>query len=100
MARTITVDPAKLDAAALKIEAETSNYEKKYRELFGEVEALGAAWQGIDNTAFVNQIKLFQEDFIKMTSVMKNYSDFLRTSAKIYKETQTETYNQAKRLAN
>lgn len=100
MARTITVDPAKLETVSQKIEAATSDYERQYRQLFTEVDGLGAAWQGIDNMAFVNQIKGFQEDFQTMTTLMKQYSEFLKTSAKTYKETQNETINQAKRLAN
>lgn len=100
MARTIMVDPAKLDSAAIKIEAQTSDYERQYRQLFSEVDGIGAAWQGIDNMAFVNQIKGFMEDFQLMTSLMKQYSEFLKTSANTYKRTQNETVTQAKGLAN
>ena len=100
MARTITVDPAKLESVSIKIEAETSDYERQYRQLFTEVDGLGAAWQGVDNMAFVNQIKGFQEDFQLMTKLMKQYSEFLKISAKTYRSTQNETVNQAKTLTN
>lgn len=100
MARTIIVDPAKLEAAAQQMDAQAADYEKLYQQLFNEVDGMGAAWQGADNIAFVNQIKGFNDDFQKMVALMRQYSEFLRTSAKTYRETQNEIINQAKRLTN
>jgi len=100
MSRKIVVEPAKLETAAQKMEAQAADYERLYKQLFSEVEGMGAAWQGADNQAFVSQIKGFEDDFQKMRELMKAYSEFLTTSAKIYRETQTETINMAKRLAN
>lgn len=100
MARTIMVDPAKLEAAAQQMDAQAADYEKLYQQLFNEVDGMGAAWQGADNIAFVNQIKGFNDDFQKMVALMRQYSEFLRTSAKTYRETQNEIINQAKRLTN
>lgn len=100
MARTIIVDPTKLDSAAQKIDTQASDYEAQYQKLFSEVDGMGAAWQGVDNLTFVNQIKGFMDDFQKMVALMRQYSEFLKFSAKTYKETQTEIVNQAKRLAN
>ena len=100
MARTIIVDPAKLEAAAQQMDAQAADYEKLYQQLFNEVDGMGAAWQGADNIAFVNQIKGFNDDFQKMVSLMRQYSEFLKMSAKTYRETQNEIINQAKRLTN
>lgn len=94
------VDPAKLEAAAQQMDAQAADYEKLYQQLFNEVDGMGAAWQGADNIAFVNQIKGFNDDFQKMVALMRQYSEFLRTSAKTYRETQNEIINQAKRLTN
>ena len=55
---------------------------------------------GADNMAYVTQIKGFQDDFNKMNALMKQYSEFLRTSARTYRETQNEVINAAKRLTN
>lgn len=98
--RRIVVDPAKLEAAAQKMDAQAADYERQYNQLFSEVEGMGAAWQGADNMAFVNQIKGFTDDFQRMTGLMRQYSDFLKQSARVYRETQNETINMAKRLAN
>lgn len=100
MARTIVVDPNELVKTAEKNDAQAADYERQYNQLFSEVDGMGAAWQGVDNQAFVTQIKGFMDDFQKMTALMKKYSEFLRFSAKTYKYTQNETINQAKRLTN
>ena len=100
MARKIMVDPAKLEAAATKMDAQAADYTKQYMALFSEVDGMAAAWQGIDNQAFVEQIRGFKDDFQNMVSLMNQYSDFLKQSAKTYRETQTERMNEAKRLVN
>ena len=100
MGKSITVDPAILQTASQKIDGKAAEYEKLYRQLFSEIEAMGAAWQGVDNTAFVNQIKGFQDDFQKMVAVMKEYSEFLKSSADFYKRAQEDTVNCARKLVN
>ncbi|WP_010676861.1 MULTISPECIES: WXG100 family type VII secretion target [Bacillaceae] len=100
MARSITVDPAKLDTAATRIDQQSADYERLYKALYTEVEGMGAAWQGTDNLAYVSQIKGFMDDFQKMTNLMRQYSEFLKLSSKTYRETQNEVVNQARRLTN
>ena len=100
MARSITVDPQKLEAAATAIDNQSADYEKSYRQLFTEVDSMAAAWQGADNLAFTNQIKGFEDDFKAVVSLMKQYSEFLKTSAKTYRQTQDEVVTQAKKLVN
>lgn len=98
MSIRIHVDPARLDASASHIELQIVSYEKNYHRLFQEVDAMGTSWQGKDNLAFVQQIKGFQSDFYKMATVMREYSNFLKLSAKLYRETQDDRVNQARRL--
>jgi WXG100 family type VII secretion target len=100
MARSIQVDPAKLEAAASRIDQQAGDYERIYKALFSEVDGMGAAWQGTDNMAFVTQIKGFMDDFQKMSTLMRQHSEFLKMSAKTYRETQNEVVNAAKRLTN
>lgn len=100
MSRKIVVQPSVLDSTAQKIEAQSADYEKQYGQLFNEVDGMGAAWKGQDNTAFVTQIKGFMDDFQQMNQLMKEYAEFLRTSAKTYNDTQQEVISQAKRLTN
>ncbi|WP_186580083.1 WXG100 family type VII secretion target [Aquibacillus kalidii] len=100
MGRAITVDPAKLENAASKIEQQAGEYQRIYKSLFNEVDGMAAAWQGQDNMTFVSHIKEFKDDFNRMNSLMQKYSEYLRMSAKTYRETQTDIINAAKRLTN
>lgn len=99
MSIRINVDPSRLEASASHIDQQVVSYEKTYHRLFQEVDAMGASWQGKDNLAFVQQIKGFQTDFTKMTALMRDYSNFLKLSARMYRETQEDRVNQARRLA-
>ncbi|MCA1030228.1 WXG100 family type VII secretion target [Bacillus timonensis] len=100
MGRKIVVDPAKLEAAAQKMDAQSADYERQFNKLFSEVDGMGAAWQGADNLAFVNQIKGFTDDFQAMVTLMKQYAEFLKQAASVYRQTQEETINAAKKLTN
>lgn len=100
MARTITVDPAKLESAAGKMDTHAAEYQRIYKQLFSEVEGMAVAWQGVDNVAFTTQIKGYEDDFQKMVTLMKEYSEFLKKSAAAYRKTQEEVVSQAKRLTN
>lgn len=100
MSRAITVQPTVLKKTADSLNQSVAEYEKIYKQLFSEVDGMGAAWQGIDNQAFVNQIKGFMDDFQTMTNLMKNYSQFLTESANTYEAAQNEIVSSAKRLTN
>ncbi|GHH98740.1 hypothetical protein AM1BK_22830 [Neobacillus kokaensis] len=100
MARSIMVDPAKLEEASNKIDSQSAEYEKLYKALFNEVDGMQAAWQGQDNVAYTTQIKGFMDDFQKMTQLMRQYSEFLKMSAKTYRNTQSDVVSAAKRLTN
>lgn len=100
MARTIQVTPEQLETAAGKIEALAGEYKTQYNQLYSETNAMAATWDGKDNTAFVNQIAGFKDDLEKMHTLMLNYADFLRKSAKAYRETQNTIVAEARKLVN
>ena len=100
MARKIVVDPGKLVTASQKMEAQSKEYERLYKQLYNEVDSMGSAWQGVDNQAYVTQIKGFMDDFQKMVKLMDQYSEFLTQAAKVYKDTQSEVISSAKKLTN
>lgn len=99
-ARTILVTPEQLETAAGKIEGLASDYQTQYTQLYADTDALASTWQGDDNTAFVNQIAGFKDDFTKMYNLMNQYAEFLRKSAKAYRDTQEQVVAQAKSLVN
>ena len=100
MAKVIRVEPARLDAAAQKIDGQAAEYKKLYEQLYTEVESMSSAWQGADNLAFTSQIEGFRDDFNARYTLMTQYSEFLKNSAATYRETQSEVVSQAKKLVN
>lgn len=100
MSISIHVNPEKLENGALRIDQQSCAYEKSYARLYQAVDVMSSAWQGKDNQAFVTQIRAFQTDFQQMSVLMKEYGNFLKMSAKIYRETQNERSAQARRLAH
>lgn len=100
MARTIQVTPEQLESAAGRIEGLAADYKSQYDALYNETNAMASTWQGKDNTAFVDQIAGFKDDFEKMHTLMLNYADFLRKSAKAYRDTQDTVVSEARKLIN
>ncbi len=100
MARTIQVTPEQLESTASRIESLAADYKTQYDQLYSETNAMASTWSGKDNAAFVNQIDGFKDDFAKMHTLMLNYADFLRKSAKAYRDTQDTIVSEARKLAN
>ena len=98
MAGSIKVDPAVLTSTAGKVDAQAAEYRKEFAQLYSEVDAMQAAWQGADNVAFTNQIKTFKPDFEKMAKLMDEYSQFLKQAASTYQKTQDEIKSAAAKL--
>lgn len=100
MGRQIEVTPEQLDAAAGKIDNLSADYEKQYTALYSATDAMASTWNGKDNQAFISQINGFQDDFKKMKTLMDQYSDFLKKTAKAYRDTQDAVVADAKKLTN
>ncbi|MBE6766515.1 MAG: WXG100 family type VII secretion target [Ruminococcaceae bacterium] len=100
MAEIIQVTPEILESTAGKIEGLAADYKTQYEALYNETNAMASTWQGKDNTAFVDQIDGFKDDFAKMYELMNSYASFLRQSAKNYRETQETVVAEARKLVN
>ena len=100
MARVIEVTPEQLESTARTIEGLAADYKTQYDNLYSETNAMASTWQGKDNMAYIDQIGGFEDDLIKMYELMLAYADFLRKSAKAYRETQDAVTAAAKKLAN
>lgn len=94
----IIVETAQLDAASAKVGELAGTYKGEYEKLYKLVEKLQASWAGADNTAYTTQIEGFRDDFEKMYTLMTDYSDFLKTTAKRYRDTQDERKTAAAKL--
>lgn len=100
MAQTIKVTPEMLESAASSIEGLANEYKGQYNELYSTTGSLAQSWSGDDNVAFVNQIDGFKDDLEKMYTLMNRYAEYLRTTAKAYRQTQEAIVKQAKTLIN
>lgn len=99
MARTIQVTPEQLESAAGKIDSLAAEYKEQYNALYKETDSM-ALWEGKDSKAFVAQIAGFKDDLEKMYNLMLKYADFLKKSAKAYRQTQDTAVMEARKLAN
>lgn len=97
--RNITVSPEILEQSATKIDEEKEQYQRLYGQLFETVDFMRSSWSGKDNTAFSNQIRKFENDFREVSILCASYSEFLRNSARAYRETQDAIASQAAHLA-
>ena len=100
MAKTIEVTPDLLDSAAGKIDSLAADYQSQYNNLYSETSAMASTWSGKDNVAYINQIEGYKDDFKAMHKLMLDYSDFLKKSAKSYRDTQNTVVAEAKKLVN
>lgn len=100
MARNIQVTPEQLEVTAARIEALAAEYKNQYNQLYSETNAMASTWNGKDNVAFTDQIAGFKDDFEKMHALMIQYADFLKKSARAYRETQNTVVAEARKLKN
>ena len=99
--RTIAVEPTRLEACAGQIEQLRQEVERKVARLYERVELMAAnTWIGRDNLAFTTQIQGYQDDFRRVELLMQQYSEFLKASARSYRQMQEELAAQASRLVN
>lgn len=96
--RSIMVEPDRLDSAAANIENADSEYNRIYQAMYAEVDKMSSSWQGKDNTMFVSQIKEFEDDLRQISLIMREYADFLKSSARSYRQAQDEIYSRASKL--
>ena len=93
--RKITVEPMQLEACAMRMEARNTSYLKNVATLFSAVDAMNAGWQGKDNLAFTTKLSSLQSDFKQLSILCTEYIEFLRNSARSYRNTQDELTSQA-----
>ena len=100
MGKTIRVTPEQLETTSKKLAEHSQNYTQIYQQLLQEASTMGAAWEGDDNLAFVNQINGFLDDLKMMADKLKIASDALNQQRLNYKARQDDNIAQVKNLAN
>ena len=97
--RSITVQPEQLESCVARMDDKNQDYLNGTIELFNAVDMMGNAWKGKDNQTFTTQISRFQSDFRQLSMLCTQYSEFLKNSARAYRQTQEQLISQANKLA-
>lgn len=98
MGKVIRVTPEELEAAAKKLSEQSSTYTQIYQQLMQQTSEMGAAWEGEDNLAFVNQISGFCEELQNMASKLLTASETLMKQRANYAARQQANIEQVKQL--
>lgn len=98
--RHIMVEPAVLENSAALMEQLNAEYHQTVSLLYEDVDLLSQSWQGKDNLAFTSQIKGFDQELRQIYALCSQYIEFLRTSARAYRDTQNELVSQANALVH
>lgn len=100
MGKVIRVTPEELEAASKKMHEFSGTYTQIYQQLMQEAGAMGTAWEGEDNIAFVNQITGFCEELKLMADKLQTASDALLQQKTNYSNRQQANIEQVKQLIN
>ena len=101
MGKTISVtsfeDMAK---ASQKLQTISGTYTEIYTQLMQDAGTMGAAWEGADNLAFVEQINGFTEELKTMADKLAAASQALDQQRANYVARQDNNITQVKKLVN
>lgn len=86
--------------AAQNLQALSETYTEIYTQLMQEANTMGAAWEGADNLAFVEQINGFTEELKAMATKLSSASQALDKQKANYIARQDDNITQVKKLAN
>lgn len=86
--------------ASQKLQSLSETYTEIYTQLMQEASTMGAAWEGADNLAFVDQIKGFTDDLKMMADKLSAASQALKQQRDNYVARQDDNIAKVKTLAN
>lgn len=87
-------------AASNKLKELSETYTEIYQQLLQNAGTMGAAWEGADNLAFVEQINGFTEELKAMAQKLMNGAEALDQQRKNYIARQDGNIEAVKKLAN
>ena len=91
---------AEMERAAKKLQTISQNYKDISAKLMQKAKTMGAAWNGADNLAFVEQISGFAEDMQAMASRLMTAGQTLSRQRANYAARQEANMTAVRRLAN
>lgn len=100
MTDKLVVDFEAIRSTANQIKGLKEQYHTEWSKLYDSVNAIGSAWQGEDNQAYVNQINGFKDDFTRMEDTLEKFIRFLTESAAAYEQVQDNVKSAAQGLTS
>lgn len=98
--RNIYVEPEQLESCAARMDEKNQDYLRHVNEMFLAIETMASAWKGDDNTAFTAKITSYESNLRALHLIADEYQEFLRNSAKYYRNTQQELTSMINVLEN
>ena len=101
MGKTINVSSfSEMAAVSTKLSSLSDTYGQIAKRLMQEAETMGAAWEGADNEAFVQQITGFTDDLKMMSDKLMTASETLKKQHDNYVNRQNDNITQVGKLTN
>lgn len=100
MGKKILVTPEILEKTSGQLETHSQSYSDIAKQLMQTAQTMGAAWEGDDNLAFVDQITGFTEDLDKMAQKLSVAGQALKQIKDNYVQTQQHNITQVRKLQN
>lgn len=101
MGKTISVASFEdMEKAAKRLQELSDIYTEIYKQLMQEANTMGAAWEGADNLAFVEQINGFTDELKTMAAKISAASQALDKQRANYVARQDNNITQVKKLVN
>lgn len=87
MGSTWAVTTERLESSAAKIDEAVEKYNKEWAKIYEEIQSLrNISWEGEASNAFNTKLEGYRPNFEKMATVLTNYTQMLKDSAKKYKD--------------
>ena len=100
MGKKIFVTPEELERTANQLETHSQNYAELSKQLMQTAQTMGAAWEGDDNLAFVDQITGLTDDLNNMAQKLSFAGQTLKQIKDNYVQTQHHNITQVRKLQN
>lgn len=96
----IKVNSQMLRDSASKITSELNNFQQITNEVSNGLNSLSQTWTGEAFTNFQENVHALNPTFEKYAEVIKQYADFLNTSAEQYDQTEATVSNETNNIVN
>lgn len=86
--------------ASQKLTSMSEEYKQLSNKLMQRAQDMGAAWEGADNQAFVQQISGFTQELDQMAQQLQIDAETLKKQKENYEQRQDDNISQVSKLAN